>query len=161
MVETTETTEAAALLDGSGGRRWRVRPPSDVSAFDGAEWPPLISLLLSQRGVHSLAEAEAHFADPLELTDPALMPDLDLAVERLGRACREGETVAILGDFDVDGITATTVLVEGLQALGARPLPYIPHRFTEGYGPNVDAVRQLHRDGGLRHVVGAGDRRGE
>ena len=141
------TAEAAAVLDGSGGRRWRVRAPSELAAFEGAQWPPLISLLLSQRGVRSLAEAEAHFADPQELTDPALMPNLDVAVERLGRACRSGETVAILGDFDVDGITATTVLVEGLRALGARPLPYIPHRFTEGYGPNVDAVRWLHREG--------------
>jgi single-stranded-DNA-specific exonuclease len=145
MVGTT--TEAAAVLDGSGGRRWRVRRPADLAAFDGAKWPPLISLLLSQRGVRSLAEAQAHFADPLELTDPALMPNLDVAVERLGRACRAGETVAVFGDFDVDGITSTTILVEGLQALGARPLPYIPDRFTEGYGPNVDAVRQLHRDG--------------
>lgn len=141
------TAETAAVLDGSGGRRWRVRAPSELAAFEGAQWPPLISLLLSQRGVRSLAEAEAHFADPRELTDPALMPNLDIAVERLGRACRSGETVAILGDFDVDGITATTVLVEGLRALGARPLPYIPHRFTEGYGPNVEAVRRLHRDG--------------
>ncbi len=141
------TAEAAAVLDGSGGRRWRVRAPAELGAFEGAQWPPLISLLLAQRGVRSLAEAEAHFADPRELTDPALMPNLDVAVERLGRACRRGETVAILGDFDVDGITATTVLVEGLRTLGARPLPYIPHRFTEGYGPNVDAVRWLHREG--------------
>ncbi|HJM75625.1 MAG TPA: single-stranded-DNA-specific exonuclease RecJ [Dehalococcoidia bacterium] len=145
MVVTT--TEAAAVLDGSGGRRWRVRQPGDLTAFDGANWPTLISLLLSQRGVRSLDEAQAHFADPLELTDPALMPNLDVAVERLGRACRAGETVAVLGDFDVDGITSTTILVEGLLTLGARPLPYIPHRFTEGYGPNVDAVRQLHRGG--------------
>ena len=65
-------------------------------------------------------------------------------IDEMGKA---GETVAIFGDFDVDGVTATTVLVEGLRRLGARPLSYIPHRFTEGYGPNVQAVRGLHERG--------------
>jgi single-stranded-DNA-specific exonuclease len=81
------------------------------------------------------------------LTDPALMPNLDVAVERLEAACRRGERVAIFGDFDVDGITSTTILVEGLRDLGADPQPYIPHRFTEGYGPNIEAIRGFAEQG--------------
>lgn len=119
----------------------------DLSPFADAEWPRLISVLLANRSVRSLDEAIAYLGEPGELTDPALMPDLERAVERLGQACAEGETVAILGDFDVDGLTSTTILHEGLRELGAQPLPYIPDRFTEGYGPNVQAVRSLHARG--------------
>ena len=147
MTSTTAATAPERLLEGSGGRRWRVRAERDLSAFDGAEWPRLISLLLAHRGVGGLGQARDYFADPEQLTDPSLMPNLDDAVERLASACVEGETVAVLGDFDVDGVTATAVLVEGLQHLGAKPLPYIPHRFTEGYGPNVNAIRELRTDG--------------
>ena len=88
-------------------------------------------------------EARRYLGSPGELTDAQLMPNLDVAVDRLARACREGETVAVFGDFDVDGVTSTTILTEGLRDLGAKPLPYIPDRFSEGYGPNVGAVRQL------------------
>jgi single-stranded-DNA-specific exonuclease len=75
------------------------------------------------------------------------MPNLPVAVQRLAAACRNGEHVAILGDFDVDGVTATTILTEGLTALGAHPIPYLPDRFTEGYGPNIPAVTGLHAQG--------------
>ena len=137
----------ARLIEGSGGRRWRIRAAPDIGAFEGAKWPPLISALLANRGVRSLDEAIAYLGEPGELTDPALMPDLDIAVERLERACAEAETVAILGDFDVDGLTSTAILSEGLRDLGAHPLPYIPDRFSEGYGPNPQAVRTLHAQG--------------
>ena len=143
----TAPSTDARLIEGSGGRRWSVRAVPDISAFEGAEWPPLISALLANRGVRSLAEALEYLGEPRALTDPALMPDLDIAVERLGRACAAAETVAILGDFDVDGLTSTTILSEGLRELGARPLPYIPDRFSEGYGPNPEAVRLLHAQG--------------
>ena len=97
--------------------------------------------------MRSVAEASHHLGAPGALTDPALMPNLDVAVERLERACAEGETVAVFGDFDVDGLTATTILTEALDDLGARALPYIPDRFSEGYGPNPEAVRRLHAQG--------------
>ena len=150
MTSTTDTTGAATaerILEGSGGRRWRIRAAPDLAAFAGAEWPPLISLLLALRSSDGLEQALHYFAEPGELTDPSLMPNLDVAVERLARACGGGETVAIFGDFDVDGVTATALLVEGMSDLGAVTLPYIPHRFTEGYGPNVDAIRGLRARG--------------
>ncbi|MBM3138771.1 MAG: single-stranded-DNA-specific exonuclease RecJ [Chloroflexi bacterium] len=135
----------AVILAGSNGRRWRLLPPPDLARFAdaGPGLPPLMRVLLAHRAVRDTADARRYLGRPGELTDPALMPNLDVAVERLARACRDGETVAIIGDFDVDGVTATTILVEGLGALGARSVPHIPNRFTEGYGPSVAAVRQL------------------
>ena len=135
------------LLEGSAGKRWRVRGTPNIEAFAGAPWPPLVSALLAHRAVRGVAEGHAYLGPPGDLTDPALMPNLDIAVTRLAEACGRGERVAVFGDFDVDGITATTILTEGLSALGAVPLPYIPDRFTEGYGPNVDAIRALHGRG--------------
>jgi single-stranded-DNA-specific exonuclease len=121
-----------------------VKAATDLGSFEGAPWPALVSTLLSHRGVHGLGEANEYLGAPGELTDPALMPNLDVAVSRLAQACLAREKVAILGDFDVDGVTSTTILTEGLANLGATPLPYIPDRFTEGYGPNVNAIKQLH-----------------
>ena len=103
--------------------------------------------------MRNVAEASHHLGEPGALTDAALMPNLDVAVDRLERACAEGETVAILGDFDVDGLTATTILTEALGDLGASPVPYIPDRFSEGYGPNPGAVRALRARGATVFVT--------
>jgi single-stranded-DNA-specific exonuclease len=135
----------AQVTEGSNGRLWRLLPDPDLSGFAdaGPALPVVVRRLLARRGVHTTDEARRYLGSPGELTDPRLMPNLDVAVRRLADACRSGETVAVFGDFDVDGVTSTTILTEGLRALGARPIPYIPDRFTEGYGPNVNAVRQL------------------
>ncbi len=133
------------LLRGSNGRRWRLlgTPALDGYADAGDGLPAIMRVLLAHRGVATTEAARRYLGRPGELTDPRLMPNLETAVTRLARACEAGETVAVFGDYDVDGVTATAVLVEGLTALGAKPLPYLPDRFTEGYGPNVRAVRQL------------------
>lgn len=138
----------ARVLTGSGGR-WRIDVAPDLDGFEdaGPGLPPLMRLLLARRGVTTTEAARRFLGSPRELTDPLLMPNLDVAVERLARACRAGETVAVYGDYDVDGVTATAVLTEGLHALGATPMPYLPDRFTEGYGPNVRAVRRLADQG--------------
>jgi single-stranded-DNA-specific exonuclease len=134
-------------LEGSGGKRWLLRAVPDLTPFQDAPWPRLVSVLLAHRDVHDTVEGKAYLGAPGDLTDPTLMPNLGTAVARLAQACERGEQVAVFGDFDVDGVTATTILTEGLSALGARPLPYIPDRFTEGYGPNVPAIRDLHTRG--------------
>ncbi len=138
-------TADARVSQGSNGRVWRLLPDPDLGGFAdaGDGLPPLIQRLLARRSVRTTEEARGYLGSPGELTDARLMPNLDVAVERLARACRNGETVAVFGDFDVDGVTSTTILTEGLRELGAKPLPYIPDRFSEGYGPNVGAVRQL------------------
>jgi single-stranded-DNA-specific exonuclease len=144
---TSSSSAGTEFLEGSGGRRWRIRPTPDIAAFAGASWPPLISVLLTNRSITNLPAAIDYLGEPRELTDPGLMPNLEVAVERLEEACTASETVAIFGDFDVDGLTSTTILTEGLRELGARPLPYVPDRFSEGYGPNAQAIRELHRQG--------------
>lgn len=144
---TTLARPEPRILEGSGGRRWRIRQTPGLGPFEGAPWPALVSVLLRHRGVHDLGQAHEYLGAPGELTNPKLMPNLDVAVERLARACLAHERVAILGDFDVDGVTSTTILTEGLSDLGAIPLPYIPDRFSEGYGPNVDAVKALRARG--------------
>jgi single-stranded-DNA-specific exonuclease len=81
------------------------------------------------------------------------------AVERLSEAISNGESIAVYGDFDADGVTATALLVQALSALGAQVVPYIPSRVREGYGLNIDALRKLYRDGvrlgdsGLWHSI--------
>ena len=145
LAPTTDAPDGAAVSHGSQDRLWRLLPDPDVSGFAdaGDGLPPLMRRLLARRGVHNTEEARRYLGSPGELTDPRLMPNLDIAVGRLADACRSGETVAVFGDFDVDGVTSTTILTEGLRELGAKPVPYIPDRFREGYGPNVNAVRQL------------------
>jgi single-stranded-DNA-specific exonuclease len=124
----------------AAGKRWVVRD-APAHVLEGP-WPALIGRLLANRGVTSEAQARAFFDGD---TPPAIppLPDLEPAVERLARACRSGETVAVFGDFDVDGITSAVLLTEGLTTLGAQPIPYLPHRVDEGYGLNTQAIDSL------------------
>jgi len=125
-------------------RRWQLRGREPEGELATAPYPPLIRHLLWHRGVRTPTKAAA-FMDgaPVEY-DPMLLPDIELALERLRRAINEGELIAIYGDFDVDGITASTILIEGLRGLGGRVEPYLPDRFSEGYGVNIAAIDTLH-----------------
>ena len=129
----------------AGGRkRWRMRPAVAAEGLARSPFPPLIRRLLAQRGVGSEDEAARFlFLEPQPEADPCLVPGLERAVERLAQAVAQGETVAVFGDFDVDGITAAALVSEALAELGATPIPYIPDRFREGYGLNVPAIADL------------------
>ncbi len=85
-------------------------------------------------------------------TDPFAITDMDLAVDRLRSAVRGDELIAVYGDYDVDGVTATVLLVEVLRTIGARVKEYIPNRYDEGYGLNNDALELLY-DQGVRLVI--------
>lgn len=132
-------------------RRWRLRPLTDATPIPG--FPPLIQRLLANRGVRSALDAE-RFLNVTATHDPMALPDADIAVSRLRRAIQDSELIAVFGDFDVDGITATAILSEGLRRLGGQVIPYIPDRFKEGYGLSVGAVKFLH-DQGARVLVTA------
>ncbi|MBI4328437.1 MAG: single-stranded-DNA-specific exonuclease RecJ [Chloroflexi bacterium] len=138
------------------GSRWRLAsPPPEEVRRALASYPPLVAHLLHNRGIASQEEAERFLAADERLrADPFLLPDMERAVGRLLQALYRGERVAVYGDFDADGISATALLVEALQALGADPIPYIPHRVNEGHGLNSAALRIL-RDRGCTLVVSA------
>ena len=107
--------------------------------------------MLAARGVGD-AFLEPRLAD---LHDPSGIPDLDLAAERLLDAARAGQPIAIYGDYDVDGVTASAILFHTLAAIApnAPVRIYIPHRVDEGYGINTEALRNLAAEG-ARVVVG-------
>jgi single-stranded-DNA-specific exonuclease len=96
--------------------------------------PAAVCQLVALRG-HGAPDAARRFLRPRldEVDGPALLMDLDRAVERLVRAARAGETVLVHGDYDVDGMCSTTIMVRALRAAGANAVPFIPNRLTDGY----------------------------
>lgn len=131
--------------------RWKLPPrrPQEPR-FIGAriDLPPLMAHLLYNRGITDPDQIEAFLAaDKRLLNDPFLLPDMDKAIARVYRALLSGETIAIYGDFDADGITATTILAQGISSLGGRAIPYIPRRIEEGYGLNHAALESLYKRG--------------
>ena len=109
---------------------------------------PLLLQLLYNRGVTTSEKIEVFLAnDKRAESDPFLIPDMSLAVLRTHRALLSAEKIAIYGDFDADGITATALLVQGLSSLGADVIPYIPNRASEGYGLSVAALDRLRSEG--------------
>jgi len=129
--------------------RWNILPPAPeehLAATSGLS--PLIAQLLYNRGISEPAQLEAFISGDKRLAgDPTRLPDIEPAIARIYRALLSGETMAIYGDFDADGITGTAILVHGLTRLGGKTVPYIPHRLTEGYGLNTTALENLHNQG--------------
>lgn len=127
-------------------RSWIDPPPVDVSAdFQSAiGGHPLVARILVQRGISDLAAARA-FLDPAAYTPapPEALPGMIPACQRIERAIRQGETICVWGDFDVDGQTATTLLVEALRGLNAKVIYHIPVRARESHGVNVAALAPL------------------
>ncbi len=107
--------------------------------------PATASLLLA-RGVTTPDQATAWMSHQLP-HDPFLIPDMEQAVERLHRAVTTHEPICFYGDYDVDGITATSLYLSFFRELGATARAYVPHRLREGYGLNTGAVQRLHDEG--------------
>ena len=105
--------------------------------------------ILWHRGIREKDGAEK-FLDPetkQEFYDPFLMQDMEKAVSRIAGAIKKGEPIVVYGDYDVDGMTASAVLVRTLRRLGAHVNSYIPDRFSEGYGLNTAALQKIAEDG--------------
>ncbi|MCX6001056.1 MAG: single-stranded-DNA-specific exonuclease RecJ [Chloroflexi bacterium] len=126
---------------------WKLLPESDKPLeFKGVG--ALVARLLHNRGITTAHEAEAFLkADSRLSIDPFSIPDMHPAVNRVYKALLSGEKMAVYGDFDADGITATALLVQGLAALGGNVIPYIPHRQNEGYGLKIPALEKLRKQG--------------
>lgn len=129
-------------------KRWIVFP--EAPASHRALFPhlsPLIVQLLYNRGIVDSAEVDAFLKGEARLDNPFRIKGMNEAVARIRDAIRRGEPMAVYGDFDADGVTATALLVQALTALGAFVRPYIPHRVDEGYGLNNQALAELARAG--------------
>ena len=128
----------------------------DEAAADrlrAAGYPALLSAVLAARGVSTPEESALVLERERTLThSPLLMKDMDKAVDRISRALAQGERIAVFGDYDVDGITATVLLVDYLRSRGADCLKYIPRRVEDGYGLGREALRLL-RDRGVTLVI--------
>lgn len=137
-------------------KRWLPPPPADGHKLPRDLSAPAVQLLLS-RGIGT-AKAFDQFLNPTGLPHSAgLLAGIDLAVPRLAAAARSGETVAVFGDFDVDGITGTAILTETLSRLGANVIPYLPNPVTEGHGMTPAAIDRLIDQGaGLIVTVDCG-----
>ena len=118
-----------------------------MNALVSAGYSPLTSMVLSSRGIGSHQEAYNYLSCDAPLPDPFLMTDMALAAGRVGLALANGEKIAVFGDYDVDGITATCLLTSFLRRQGGNVVSYIPGRLEEGYGLNPIAIRQLHSEG--------------
>ena len=129
--------------------RWHLLPPvTDEHPINISGSSPLISQLLFNRGLSQPSQVELFIAADKRLAaNPWLLPDTHQAVGRIYQALLSGEKIAIYGDFDVDGITGTALLVKGLTILGGETIPYIPHRLKEGHGLNTTALNALQRQG--------------
>jgi single-stranded-DNA-specific exonuclease len=122
------------------GQPWRWRRPADPELTPEG----LIDELLLARGV-AREELARHRAPTIRefLPDPSCFKDMDKGARRLADAVQARETVAIFGDYDVDGATSSAVLVLLLRRLGVEPMVYIPDRLMEGYGPSGKALCEL------------------
>ena len=118
-----------------------------VNALVSGGCKPLTAMVLASRGISTRQKADQYLSCAMPLHDPFLMTDMDLAVGRIGLAIAQNERMAVFGDYDVDGITATCLLTSFLRSCGADCLSYIPGRLEEGYGLNPIAIRQLHAEG--------------
>ena len=128
---------------------WNVSEPgaNAVNALVSGGYAPLAAMVLASRGIQNLPQAHNYLDCCAPLPDPFLMTDMDLAAGRVGLAMAQGEKIAVFGDYDVDGITATCLLSDFLRRHGADVVSYIPGRLEEGYGLNPIAIHQLHAEG--------------
>lgn len=145
--------EPAATAPSSGPVRrvWVCRPhDAELTArlVATAGVPPGLARLLAQRGVKD-KQAVERFLDPrLEhMPHPFLMKDLERAAHRLADAIRDGDKVCLYGDYDVDGVTSSSLLAEFLASHGLEPDIYIPKRLREGYGLNGAAIETIAASG--------------
>jgi len=130
-------------------RRWSVRePPVDPGSL-GEGLDPLLARLLTLRGVERPSDVRPFLEPKLsDLADPVSYTDMPVASARLADACVRGESVAVHGDYDVDGVVSTTLAVDFLRKMGLRHVvPSLPHRIRDGYGISAERVENLFAEG--------------
>ena len=139
---TSQLEQEAAL----GGEEWDDARCARVLAAQMKE-AALLAGLLAARGMTQPEEALSFLAGEDALSDPFQMQDMDKAVARIRRALEQGETIVIYGDYDVDGVTATSLLYEQLKGLGGSVKCMLPSREGDGYGLSKRAIDKIHDKG--------------
>jgi single-stranded-DNA-specific exonuclease len=127
--------------------QWKILPPVPDEYLNASDFSPLIAQLLYNRGIKPEEIDPFLSADRRLEGNPFLLPDISQAVSRVYKAALAREKIAVYGDFDVDGVTAIVILVEGLSRLGAEVIPYIPDRVNEGHGLKISALEKLQAQG--------------
>ena len=133
--------------------RWAVaqqNPELEKELSAGLGIPGLVARIMVAHGITSIEEGQLFLTPSLDRdwADPLIIPGMSVVADRVERAIRNHERIAVFGDFDVDGITSTCLLTEALRTFGADVTPFIPHRFDEGYGLSraaLDRVNELAR----------------
>jgi len=140
----------ANLLD----KKWDIAPaiPAETS-LELEGYDPVLQQLLYNREIKTAKAAETYLNASGSLYDPMLLKDMARVTERLFLAVDRQEKIAIYGDYDVDGVTATALLVQMLKNYGAEVTAYFPDRMEEGYGLNKEALNKLKNDEGVGVVV--------
>lgn len=131
-------------------KKWQVAEYDKELAAqlsESCDLDPFAALLLVSRGICYAEAAEEFFSDEIEAVDPFLLKDMDLAVYRIRKALEKGERIAVYGDYDADGVTATALLYSYLESQEADVIYYIPDREKEGYGLHNEAIDKLNEDG--------------
>jgi single-stranded-DNA-specific exonuclease len=132
-------------------KKWILEPQEEERARDFAEELDstlLVAQILLNRGINNKEEAQKFLSSDLgNLTDPYLVNDMEKAVKRIIEALKGDEKILIYGDYDVDGVTATSLLLLFLRDLGFSAYYYIPNRVKEGYGINMKSIRRFHKKG--------------
>ena len=134
-----------------GVKRWLIKEqnPALSKKFSSSfNISPLVSQLLINRGLESIDQADFFINATLkDLYSPFLMKDMDRAVQRIITAVEKKEKICIYGDYDVDGITATAVVLLFLREVNASVFYYLPNRLQEGYGLDTEALQKITREG--------------
>ncbi len=131
-------------------KRWVLRDPAPADFIASLhDRSSLAATLLYQRGLRDQPSIAAFLSTDYKrgIHDPFLLKGMDAAARRVAVAIAEGEPIAVYGDFDTDGVTAVTLLMQAIGAMGGDIRPYIPHRLREGYGLNTEAIEQLAAEG--------------
>jgi single-stranded-DNA-specific exonuclease len=146
----TQLSQSGAILRSAlkkERRNWKL--PEPLRAQPGLEaFSPVFRQILHGRGVVRKSQLDPWLQTDLEgAPDPFLLKDMAVACDLITLAIAAGERIAVYGDYDADGVTACVTLARGLGSVGADVITYIPNRFTEGYGLNLEALNDLHARG--------------
>ena len=130
--------------------KWQQRQASslDQELIEDYGLTDIQAKLFALRGINTAEKLDFWLnADENDLADPFLMHDMEKSINRINQAIDNGEKITIYGDYDADGITATSIMMDTLEILGADVHFFIPDRFKDGYGPSMSRYQEIVEDG--------------